>query len=275
CSKGCNINVETQKQYVRRLQPRENVEVNGWWMCDHGRHDIAYINHRDRVLMAKVDGKATLDIQGACKTVGEKLAQYAKKDAGSVAGLVSAWLTLEELHTFKSLLVNSLGSFKVGSIAQPMGKEEVFPQFKIEADKNPNRAGTKLIFGDAVESQTAKIIEGINSGAIKALYVVNCMPHFVPPKELLDALGKLEFLVVQDILNGSLTSAAHVVLPGSSYIEKDGVFVNSQNRAQIIRRAIDPIGNGHDDLSILQRVSKAAGNAESKLVSAREAFKRI
>ena len=275
CSKGCNINVEVQKEYVRRLQPRENVEVNGWWMCDYGRHDFHYINAANRVLMCKADGNASLDIHGVTKSAGEKLAQYAKKDPESIAGLVSAWLTVEELHVFKSLFADTLGSLKVGLIAQAAGKEETFPGFKIEADKNPNRAGAKRVFGDAVESQTAKIIGGIKAGKIKALYIVNNMPNYVPPPELLEVLGRLEFLVVQDMLNGPLTAAAHVVLPGSSYAEKDGVFINAQNRAQLVRRAIDPLGQGHDDLSVLQRVSKAAGNVDSKLISAREVFRRI
>ena len=275
CSKGCNINVEVQKEYVRRLQPRENVEVNGWWMCDYGRHNFRYINLDKRVLMCKTDGRASLDIQGVTKTVGEKLAQYAKSDAGSVAGLVSAWLTVEEMHTFKSLFADTLGSLKVGLIAQAPGKEETFPGFKIEADKNPNRAGAKRIFGDAVESQTAAIIAEINAGKIKAVYIVNNMPNYTPPAELLEALKKVEYVVVQDILNGPLTVAAHAVLPGSSYAEKDGVFINVQNRAQLVRRAIDPLGQGHDDLSVLQRVAKGAGNADSKLISAREVFRRM
>ncbi len=275
CSKGCNINVEVQKEYVRRLQPRENVDVNGWWMCDYGRHDFHYVNANNRVLMCKTDGSASLDIHGVTKSVGEKLAQYAKKDPESVAGLVSAWMTVEEMHTFKCLFADTLGSSKVGLIAQAVGKEETFPGFKIEADKNPNRAGAKLVFGEAIESQKAQIIEGIKSGKIKALYLVNNMPNYTPPADLLDALKKVEFLVVQDLLNGPLTAAAHVVLPGSSYTEKDGVFVNVQRRAQLVRRAIDPLGQGHDDLSVLQRVAKCAGNADSKLVSAREVFRRM
>jgi len=275
CSKGCNIEVQTLKQYVRRLQPRENVDVNGWWMCDHGRHDFHYINDPKRVLICKADGKASMDIQKVAYDAGAKLAAYAKKDPGSVAGLVSAWLTLEEMHTFKQLFAEALGSVQVGGIAQAPGKEEAFPKFKIEADKNPNSAGLKLIFGPDVEANTAKVIAGINAGTIKALYLVGCMPNYTPSAELMAALKKLEYLVVQDILSGPIADAAHVLLPGSSYAEKDGVFVNSQNRAQLVRRAIDPLGHGHDDLALLQRVLRAAGAADTKLVSAREVFRRM
>jgi NADH-quinone oxidoreductase subunit G len=275
CSHGCNIEVQAQKEYVRRLQPRENVDVNGWWMCDGGRHDFHYINDKRRVIMVKSNGQASLDVQGESYKAGEKLKEYAKKDPAAVAGLASAWLTLEELHTFKTLFADALGSLQVGLIAQADGKEEVFPKFKIHADKNPNRAGAKLVFGPDVEKQTKAIIDGINSGRIKALYLVNSMPHYAPPEELMKALKRLEYLVVQDMLSGPLTEIAHVVLPGSSYAEKDGVFVNADNRAQVLRRAIDPLGYGHDDLAILQRVLRAAGMMDAKLLSAREVFRRM
>jgi predicted molibdopterin-dependent oxidoreductase YjgC len=160
-------------------------------------------------------------------------------------------------------------------LAQDKGKEEVFPKFKIDADKNPNRAGAKLVFGASVEENTKKIIDGINAGTIKALYIVSGMPHFTPTADLVEALGKLEYLVVQDLFPNVLTEKAQVVLPSSSFAEKDGVFVNVNNRAQVLRRAIDPLGHGHDDLAMLQRVWRAAGGKDVKLSSAREVFRRM
>lgn len=275
CSTGCNIQVDALKQYVRRLQPRPNVDVNGWWMCDHGRHDFHYINDPKRIIVCKTGGNASMDIQGVTLAVGQKLAALAQANPNSVAGLVSAWLTLEELYTFKQLFAESLGSLQVGLLAQEKGKEEVFPKFKIEADKNPNRAGAKLIFGANVEENTKKIIDGINSGTIKALYIVSGMPHFTPSAELLAAISKLEYLVVQDLFPGPLSEKAQVVLPAASFAEKDGVFVNIGNRAQVLRRAIDPLGHGNDDLALLQRIWRAAGGKDVKLASSREVFRKM
>ncbi len=274
CSKGCNIQVQTSKEYVRRLQPRENADVNGWWMCDYGRHDYHYVNDRRRILFCRSDGAASIDVQGVTQKVGEKLLEHARKDADHVAGLVSAWLTLEEMQVLKRIF-ERIGCSQIGALAQESTREEVFPRFKIEADKNPNRAGLKLIFGAQIENATARIIDGINSGRIRALYLVANMPNFKPPAELVAGLKKLDYLVVQDMLPGPLTEAAHVVLPGSSFAEKDGVFVNSQNRAQLIRRAVDPLAQGFDDLTILQRVLRGAGEADVKLSSAREVFRRM
>jgi predicted molibdopterin-dependent oxidoreductase YjgC len=72
-----------------------------------------------------------------------------------------------------------------------------------------------------------------------------------------------------------LTELAHVVLPGSSFAEKSGVFINSRNRAQLLRRAIDPLAQGQDDLAILQSVLRGAGASEAKALSAREVFRQF
>ncbi len=275
CSKGCNIQVQAQKQIVRRLQPRTNESVNGWWMCDHGRHDFEYINDPKRLLTSQVDGKAAQDIRSVSEGVGARLQKAAAADPQSVAGLVSAWLTLEELYTFKQLFTQQLKCTQVGELSQDVTRDEVYPKFKIEADKNPNRAGVQLLFGADAQAQTQQIIAGIQAGRIKTLYIAANMPHYTPPAELLAVLPRLEYLVVQDMFAGPLTAGAHVVLPGSSFAEKDGVFINSQKRAQLLHRAIDPLGQGLDDLALLQSVLKGAGAAEAKLLSAREVFKRM
>lgn len=274
CSKGCNIVVDVTKQDVRRLRPRENTSVNDWWMCDYGRHDIEYINAKSRILACRVDGKTEPDVASVAANVGARLKEYAKADPQSVAGLASAWLTLEEMHTLKQLFTEALGGGRVGGLARLLGKEEVFPKFTIAADKNPNRAGLRLVFGPRVAEDTVRLIEDIRAKRIKALYLVSGMPHYEPPADLLDALKQLEYLVVQDVLPGPLTEIAHVVLPAASFAEKDGVFVNSKNRAQVARRAIDPLAMGHDDLAVLQRVL-AAVKPETKLVSAAEVFRRM
>jgi predicted molibdopterin-dependent oxidoreductase YjgC len=103
------------------------------------------------------------------------------------------------------------------------------------------------------------------------------MPHFEPSAELLEAISKVPLVIVQDLQRGTLSQKAGVVLPGSSFAEKDGVFMNKDGRAQVLRRAIDPLGQGNDDLAVLQRVAKGAGapDAISKLLSAREVFRRM
>lgn len=276
CSTGCNIEVHALKQYVRRLVPRENTDVNNYWMCDRGRHDFHYINADQRVMQGRIKDEAW-PVVSACEEAGKRLAEAAKADPAGVAALASAWLTLEEMHVLKTLFNETFKSNNIGLIAQADWQEAKFPKFKIEADHNPNRAGGKLIFGGDAEEKAKQIIADANAGKLKALYIASSMPHFEPSSELLEAIAKVPLVIVQDLQRGALSQKAAIVLPGASFAEKDGVYVNKDGRMQVLRRAVDPLGQGNDDLAVLQRVARGAGAPEavSKLLSGREVFRRM
>ena len=52
---------------------------------------------------------------------------------------------------------------------------------------------------------------------------------------------------------------AHVILPGASFIEKDGTFTNTERRVQRVRKAIEPVGNSKADWQILMWFNKCPG----------------
>ena len=57
------------------------------------------------------------------------------------------------------------------------------------------------------------------------------------------AMENLEFLVVQDIfLQETAAGSPHVVLPATSFAEKEGTFTNSERRVQRVRAALPPVG---------------------------------
>ncbi len=69
----------------------------------------------------------------------------------------------------------------------------------------------------------------------------------------------LEFLAVQDLFLTETARYADVVLPGSSFAEKTGTFVNTERRIQLARKAIDPPGAARADLDILIELSNRIG----------------
>lgn len=73
------------------------------------------------------------------------------------------------------------------------------------------------------------------------------------------ALGKLDLLVVQELFLSETAKLAHVVLPGASYLEKDGTFTNGERRVQRVRRVVDPPGNARSDWRILCDLMAATG----------------
>ena len=64
---------------------------------------------------------------------------------------------------------------------------------------------------------------------------------------------------MQDVLPSEVTQLADVVLPGTTFAEKDGTFTNSTGWVQRIRKAIDPPGEARVDWEITQQLAKQLG----------------
>ncbi len=93
------------------------------------------------------------------------------------------------------------------------------------------------------------ILEAAYTEQLKAVYVIGENPILSEPeaKHAEEALRKLEFLVVQDMFLTETAQLADVVLPGTTFAEKDGTFTNTERRVQRIRKVIEPIGNSKPD----------------------------
>jgi formate dehydrogenase major subunit len=72
------------------------------------------------------------------------------------------------------------------------------------------------------------------------------------------ALSSLECLVIQDIFHNETARFAHVFLPGSSFLEKDGTFTNAERRISRVRKVIEPLA-GLADWEVTVRLSNALG----------------
>jgi len=72
------------------------------------------------------------------------------------------------------------------------------------------------------------------------------------------ALQSLECLVVQDIFLNETARFAHVLLPGSSFLEKNGTFTNAERRISMVRKAIEPLA-GLEDWQATMGLSNALG----------------
>lgn len=71
-------------------------------------------------------------------------------------------------------------------------------------------------------------------------------------------LAAMECVVVQDLFLNETANYAHVFLPGSTFLEKDGTFTNAERRIQRVRRVMSPL-NGYADWEIVQLVANAMG----------------
>jgi len=74
------------------------------------------------------------------------------------------------------------------------------------------------------------------------------------------ALAALDCLVVQDIFLNETAKFAHVFLPGSSFLEKNGTFTNAERRISPVRRVMPPLA-GKEDWEVTQDLANAMGCA--------------
>lgn len=151
------------------------------------------------------------------------------------------------------------------------------PNFYPAYQRVPDEAArTKFVeaWGNAASlTPGLTIVEMMNaahSGKLKALFVMGENPMMSDPdlNHVREALEKIDFLVVQDIFLNETAELADVVLPGTSFAEKDGSVTNSERRVQRIRKAIEPLGDARPDWKILcdlfKRVEARLGTDRSK-----------
>ncbi len=98
----------------------------------------------------------------------------------------------------------------------------------------------------------AGIVEGCRSGQIELLYLLGA--DEIDTADLGNA-----FVVYQGHHGDRGARRADVILPGAAYTEKDGIYVNTEGRAQFGRRAIFPPGDAREDWKIIRALSGAIG----------------
>src|SRR5439155_22924764 len=107
-----------------------------------------------------------------------------------------------------------------------------------------------------------QIVDGVAEGRIKGLWVVatNSAHSWINQGGLRDALGHLDFLVVQDMYATTDTAKlADLVLPAAGWGEKEGTFINSERRVGMVKRVAPAPGNALADFAIFKLIADAWG----------------
>ena len=154
CARGCTVSLwhrkpewklnaldPKQNVSIARVTPLENQAVNGPWICNKGR-DLAQIFERPRALQPRRKG-TPVDVPAAVAAARQLIA-----DARRPAALVSSWGSNEELAAFANAFGARFATF-VKADHLPAPDEPREDDLLIRADKNPNSAAARRLFGDA------------------------------------------------------------------------------------------------------------------------------
>jgi formate dehydrogenase major subunit len=106
-----------------------------------------------------------------------------------------------------------------------------------------------------------EVIKSILDDGVRGMYMLGENPFLSDPNinKVRKALSKLDFLVVQDIFLTETAEFADVILPASSYLEKDGTYTNTDRRVQRGRKAFDPPGDARVDWEVVQDTARRLG----------------
>ncbi len=258
CSRGCGIVLDVRHvreggEEVLRVRPRFNPEVNGYWMCDEGRFE-AYPRRGQTALQAPLvrRGEAQVPVswdEAISILVDQLQGIIDRHGAGAIGGVLSTWLTTEELYATRMFLRDVLETphldYHVDPVEMREG-DEAEDHLLRRTDKSPNTQGARLLeIGPGTDGLgIQQMLKAVTAGSLKALLFFEVDPWEQPTLggELAGAIDRLDLLAVWTVRQSPATSRAHLVFPALGYAEKEGTIINFAGRIQRLRKAIESKG---------------------------------
>ena len=261
CAKGCNVNVDYYNHDIvtdhngtaYRLRPRQNDAVNKSWMCDFGRDEYRAIND-GRLLEARVRGEVR-PFDAAAADARSELLKWGR----NVVIVTSFDATVEEMEQLRRLARETLGGATI--VAVPVRKDGFHDDLLIRADKHPNRKGADWLGLSTTFDQLPDLLR--NRAAVLLHRFDLGLDTDGRVRAALETTG---MRCVIASVESDVTKLATHLLPGASFIEKDGTWVNEDGRIQRVKRAYRARKGTKDDLAIVATLSGGRLAAEARSV---------
>jgi NADH-quinone oxidoreductase subunit G len=239
-------------------------------MCDAGRLNYKWIGRRDRLDAVKLRAKDGRVVDGKWADALERVVSVLRGAArGSVAMIASGRQTNEELYLLRVLAGH------VGALTDMVPRVGAGDALLVHADKNPNTTGARLVgwAPEAPGSRLQEIARGVQSGAITTLMVFgeDVTRHGISPA----CLGRLETLIVSDILPSATTALADILLPGCAHAEKRGTMTNVKGRVQKFLKAVEAPGAARPEWEFLEEWVRAMDGTAGAAATLEGLFNRM
>ena len=148
------------------------------------------------------------------------------------------------------LFSNTTGFYGGGDYTDEKRRKEIANILNVDESMLPDRATIPY----------NEIIDNINNGKIKALWVLatNPLVSWINDVDFKKAAQKLEFLAVQDIYNDTQTTRyAHLILPSTSGLKKEGVLINTERRLSKLQPVLKKNKDEKSDYDIMLGIGRA------------------
>lgn len=242
CSKGCNVSVHHKKgKHIYRLKPRENQQVNQWWMCDQGRYTYKNSNY-DRRLTTAAQAGVELAYDAALQQWATDLkVLIAMEKTEEVGVFITPHHTHEELSSMLSTLRGDFGITKFCSedIEGFVKNDATTDGFLLRSDPYPNSRGfLKALQAQKIKLQSVSdLTNAIQKGQINHLIV------FAPEgTRILASLHKVAaalkpdafVVVITPQLQAAESFPSAITIPSISHYEKSGTMTNHAGLDQVL-----------------------------------------
>jgi NADH-quinone oxidoreductase subunit G len=252
CATGCAVELHTKHEEAFRIVPREDVKVNGHWMCDEGRYTYKELAVADRILHAEVEGH-TVPLFDAVALTAQRL-------EGKKVAFVFASTATTEANQALAELCDLVGGERF-ILGRPNGDGDDILR---DPDKNPNSRGAKLAAGD-VSKHEAELALELAGRAYEAVV-------------FLDDEGELSDVVLRGLTGltsvcladrrTKLTDACRIVLPAASWAEILGTYINRLDMLRTTRPAWRPEGDRKHRADLIADILRQLGR--DNVATARE-----
>ncbi len=228
CSKGCNMEIHQDNNQIYRCVPRENKEINHYWLCDEGRFNFHYIEREDRLVDPALSKTSGLELCDWGTSIDFAKATLAGKQ---IAILIGSDLTQEEAAAVLQFRTQNFPGVSVYHFGTPGVKtsEDDAPEDRILKRKS------KTSNLNGLEKLGIQGFQKLHSDVTAVLVVRGGRATLPPEIDGLEKVGLGVFMKDQAMMFS-------VILPGLSFAEKDGTILNYEGREQKIRRALQPPG---------------------------------
>jgi NADH-quinone oxidoreductase subunit G len=241
CATGCNIDIHHRRGEMFRFRPRYNADVNTYWMCDEGRLSYRRYQGEGRLLQPVIRTGSEWAVQTWDETRRQVVTRLREvlgaHGAGAIAGIVSAQATNEEIFLFERLLRETLEGRVAGVSWSP--PNALHDDFLIDADKNPNSAGLRVLAADG--DGMAPLLADAAAKRVRVLILLRTDLTPSHGETVVTQLGEqVDYVVALDTHFSATAEIADVLLPIASFAETDGTFINRGGRVQRVREAFRP-----------------------------------
>ncbi len=259
CATGCNTVLSHYRQttledyngMAYRLKPRRNYDVNKAWMCDFGRREYRQIN--ENRLTQPVASNIEIGWDGALGAIHNALAPLVERQENLIAGVASHDCTNEEIYLFRRLMKDIFGCEEIALVANR--EDGLGDDFLIDADKHPNRRGAKLIArggeaGDLRDYLTGRMaVIALNADVLASWR----------SEDVREAFAAIKHKVVLAPNATATSEAGTVVLPTTSYAEKDGTWTNRDGRVQRISAVLRKNFAVRTEIQLMYQIAQVMG----------------